>query len=59
MANDAKGDKGPPEVKKIDTPVKWTLLDEEAVKSGLLVRNPAPNAAGPMVVSYRVIKTQK
>jgi hypothetical protein len=59
MASDAKGDKPPGEVKGGDTHLKWTLLDEEAVKSGLIVRNPAPDAAGPMVVSYRVITSQK
>jgi hypothetical protein len=52
-STDAKNTKVSP------APPTWTFLEDEAEKSGLIMRNPAPNTAAPIVTSYTVIKVRK
>jgi hypothetical protein len=35
---------------------QWTFLEDEAEKAGMIVRNPAPGAAAPLVAPYIVPK---
>jgi len=54
MADERPGEEKRERERPIPEHLRWTFLEEEAEKAGLIIRNPAAAAAAPFAPPHRV-----